>query len=150
MPHQGNNVRNIVADRRSVVVGRDVMLGEGSRVALGDYHEHNSDIRENEPEWGRPPYGSGLILCLGCRRRHIAQQAIACSRCGYPQREIVERRANKVRARLKKEAALRNLCAAACATPILWHGVMHHTGVLSNFIGAALSGAAGYVILPAL
>lgn len=151
MQSQGNNVRNIVADRRSVAAGRDVNVGDGNRVALGDYHEHNTEIREDEPEWKAPPHASGLILCPECKRRHLARSAIACTRCGYAHREVMmerERRwlleAKRERAKLHFYGALSFLCGMFLGL-FAWHLLG-----LQLFAFAVLSGILGFVFLPQL
>jgi hypothetical protein len=125
--------------------------GDGARIAGRDYHEHNTDIREDEPEWQAPPRGSGLILCPKCKRRHIAENAIACTRCGYPQREVVMERHRRWLLEANRERAKQQyyglLSFAGGMLLGLWR--VHLIG-LELFAFGALCGAAGYYLLPEL
>ena len=143
--------RDVVADRQSIAAGRDVNMGSHNRIAGRDYHEHNTDIREDEPEWKAPPRGSGLILCPGCKRRHIAENAIDCKRCGYPQREVMMERHRRWlleanRERVKQQA----YGVMSFAIGVLLGLLRVHLFGLQLFAFGVLCGAGGYYLLPEL
>ncbi|HEY4145187.1 hypothetical protein [Pinirhizobacter sp.] len=125
--------------------------GDNNRFAGRDYHEHRPEIREDEPEWKPPPYNSGLILCPGCKRRHIARNAIACTRCGYPQREVMQEEHRRSLLRINHEQAKRQAYGVFSGTGGLLVGLFHYDLVGIYLIALwILSGILGYIALPVL
>ncbi|URX63271.1 hypothetical protein KR767_04160 [Luteibacter anthropi] len=124
--------------------------GDNNRVAGRDYNEY-TEAREDEPEWSSPPYASGLILCPGCRRRHINRAAVACPRCGYPQREISMEEHRRSLLRINREQAKLHCYAMLGFVSGILIGLLGLNLLGLSLLGFALTWAfAGYALGPVI